>query len=118
MRWEKTVASFGASVSSIILPLFQFLNVLSPKQDTATTMTISHRKWPQAPRHLVVDSTGWSIIPAENLVAAFQGTATNVLLWATTASEARTLLGALERGVDGVVLKTDSVQEVGPRGAT
>jgi 3-dehydroquinate synthase class II len=63
----------------------------------------------------VVDTLDWSIIPAENLVAACQGAANgggSVLLYASSAVKGKTLLRALEVGVDGVILRTDSVAEV------
>ena len=62
----------------------------------------------------IVDATDWSIIPAENLVASCQAHAGSapVLVYAATAADARTLLTALEVGVDGVVLRTDDLAEV------
>ncbi|KAL0026080.1 hypothetical protein WJX79_007961 [Trebouxia sp. C0005] len=52
------------------------------------------------------------IIPAENLVAAFQGKAAALLGMATSASGARVMLEALEAGTAGVVLKTDDPLQV------
>lgn len=69
------------------------------------------REWPEGAA-VVVDGRDWSIIPAENLVATCQGRGGSALLYAATAEDARTLLTALEVGVDGVVLRTDSVAEV------
>ncbi len=54
----------------------------------------------------------WRVIPAENLVAAFARSHTRLLVAAATADEARLLLGALETGVDGVVLATDDAAQV------
>ena len=62
---------------------------------------------------LLVDATDWSIIPAENLVAACQGRAFQLMMYADSAAAVETLLGALETGVDGTVLRTDDVAEVG-----
>lgn len=65
---------------------------------------------------IVVDATDWSIIPAENLVAAAQAgsgsSGLQLLMVASTAADAQTLFGALEKGVDGVVLATDDVAQV------
>lgn len=65
---------------------------------------------------VVVDATDWSIIPAENLVAAAQaGSSSNglkLLMVASNAKDALTLFGALEKGVDGVVMATDDVSQV------
>ena len=54
----------------------------------------------------------WTIIPAENLVAAFAATRTRLLFKARSADDARVLFGALELGVDGVVLASDNAAEV------
>ncbi len=54
----------------------------------------------------------WQIIPAENMVAAFARTRTRLLFRANSADDAGVLLGALETGVDGVVLATDDAAEV------
>ena len=59
----------------------------------------------------VVDATEWSIIPAENVIAA-AGAHSEVLFYADTAADVHTLLQALEAGVHGVVLRTDSPVEV------
>ena len=64
---------------------------------------------------LVMDCVdGWSIIPAENLVAAFAGTPIDRALFACVhdAAEARVMLEALETGVDGVCLRTNDPAEV------
>jgi 3-dehydroquinate synthase class II len=64
-------------------------------------------------RVLVEPTSGcWSIIPAENLVAAFGSSPTRLLLLASSADDARTYLGALEAGVDGVVLHTERREDV------
>ena len=54
----------------------------------------------------------WQVIPAENLVAAFASTRTRLLFKARSADDARVLLGALETGVDGVVLSSSDAGEV------
>jgi 3-dehydroquinate synthase II len=59
-------------------------------------------------------SGGWSVIPAENLVAAFGGGQRRNALFARCgdAESARVMLEALETGVDGVVLASDDPMEV------
>ena len=53
------------------------------------------------------------IIPAENLVAAFQGNSRATLLAAAPdCAASRVMLEALEAGTDGVLLQTDSPAEV------
>ena len=52
------------------------------------------------------------VIPAENLVAAFQSGAAKLLGVATSASDAQVMLEALELGTAGVVLRTEDPLEV------
>lgn len=54
----------------------------------------------------------WSVIPAENLVAAFAGSGRELFAVARDAAEARVMFEALEVGVDGIVLRTDDPREV------
>ncbi len=62
-----------------------------------------------AARHrlVVVEGVDWTIIPLENLIARFQATGSRIMAVATSAADVRTLFGVLERGVDGVILRTD-----------
>eukprot|EP00854_Cymbomonas_tetramitiformis_P022617 gene22617-27298_t len=62
--------------------------------------------------HVVMDARDWQIIPAENLVAAFQGSAAVLLAVAQSYDAACAMLGALEVGTDGVVLVTEDPLEV------
>jgi 3-dehydroquinate synthase class II len=55
---------------------------------------------------------GLQVIPAENMVAAFQDSNTALYATASTASDAQVYLEALEMGTDGVVLHTDDPLEV------
>eukprot|EP00850_Spirogloea_muscicola_P000598 SM000002S05678 [mRNA] locus=s2:1482080:1485032:+ [translate_table: standard] len=52
------------------------------------------------------------MIPAENLVAAFQGSGTQILMLTGSATDAQGMLEALEVGTDGTVLRTDDVEQV------
>ncbi|CAD5177858.1 unnamed protein product [Musa acuminata subsp. malaccensis] len=54
----------------------------------------------------------WQVIPAENIVAAFQGCNRTVLAVSATSTEAQVFLEALEQGLDGVVLKVEDIGEV------
>ncbi|KAI8470154.1 MAG: 3-dehydroquinate synthase [Monoraphidium minutum] len=58
------------------------------------------------------DAAGWKVIPAENLVAAFQAGPAQLMAAATTAADARVMLEALEVGTAGVLLRTDDPAEV------
>lgn len=64
------------------------------------------------PGYTVTDSTDWQIIPAENLVAAFQALPGTLLAVAADATACRVMLEALEVGTDGVVLATESPADV------
>jgi hypothetical protein len=61
---------------------------------------------------VVLDAQDWKIIPAENLIASYQPTRTQLLVVVSTAKEAKILLETLEVGTDGVVLRTNSPTEV------
>lgn len=61
---------------------------------------------------VVMDATDWRVIPAENLVAAFQGSKGQLLALTTSAADARLMLEALEMGTAGVILRTDDPVEV------
>ena len=54
----------------------------------------------------------FQVIPAENVVAAFQDSNTAVFATASTASDAQVYLEALEKGTDGIVLQTEDPAEV------
>lgn len=63
--------------------------------------------------YVVMDAEDWQIIPAENLVAAYQRNPRATLLAAARdAASSRVMLEALEAGTDGVLLRTDSPAEV------
>ncbi len=55
---------------------------------------------------VVMDPTDWKAIPAENIIAAFQGTPTKLFAVIDSPETAKSMLGMLETGVDGVVLRT------------
>jgi 3-dehydroquinate synthase class II len=52
------------------------------------------------------------IIPAENLVAAFQSSAGKLMGVVSSAADARVMLEALERGTAGVLLRTQDPLQV------
>ncbi|KAF5191509.1 3-dehydroquinate synthase [Thalictrum thalictroides] len=60
----------------------------------------------------VIDLLDWQVIPAENIVAAFQETQKTVFAISETPSEAQTFFEALELGLGGVVLKVEDVDAV------
>jgi 3-dehydroquinate synthase II len=61
---------------------------------------------------VIVDASNWKIIPLENIIAKLHNSKTKVFATATSSQEVATLFGVLELGVDGVILSTDSEDEV------
>lgn len=59
-------------------------------------------------KKVVAKTTDWTVIPLENLVAQ----TSNVLVEAANLEEARTALGVLEKGVDGVVINVSEPAEL------
>lgn len=55
---------------------------------------------------VIIDPKDWRAIPAENIIAAFQATGTQLFAVVETPENARSMLEMLEVGVDGVVLRT------------
>ena len=62
----------------------------------------------KAGKNVIVKTTDWTIIPLENLLA--QGD--NVYAWVRNTEEAETAITILEKGVKGVVLDTEDVNEI------
>ncbi|XP_030484162.1 uncharacterized protein LOC115700681 isoform X1 [Cannabis sativa] len=63
-------------------------------------------------KNVVVDLLDWQVIPAENIVAAFQGSEKTVFAISKTFSEAQLFLEALEHGLGGVILKVEDTKPV------
>jgi 3-dehydroquinate synthase II len=61
---------------------------------------------------VLVETADWKIIPLENLIAELQSAGCKLYAYASSPNEVRPLLAVLERGVDGVVLRTSSLEEV------
>jgi len=59
-----------------------------------------------------VETSDWKIIPLENIIAELHGAKTKVYTTAAELGEVKMLFSVLELGVDGVVLKTDNIEEV------
>lgn len=75
---------------------------LTSAEDEAEVVRLAQR----AP--VIVQCSDWTIIPLENLVARTH----NLFVEAANVEEARTFLGILERGVDGLVITTPDLSEV------
>lgn len=61
---------------------------------------------------ILVDTPSWKIIPLENLIAELQRTETRLYAYSSSLEEVETLLGVLEKGVDGVVVRVESIEDV------
>jgi 3-dehydroquinate synthase II len=61
---------------------------------------------------VIVDASNWKIIPLENIIAKLHKSKTKVFATAKSSQEVATLFAVLELGVDGVILSTDSEEEV------
>lgn len=61
---------------------------------------------------VIVDAPDWKIIPLENIIAKLHNSKTRVFATAKNSHEVATLFSVLELGVDGVILSTDSEEEV------
>src|ERR687893_1298979 len=61
---------------------------------------------------VIIDAPNWKIIPLENIIAKLHHSETKVFATAKNSQEVATLFSVLELGVDGVVLSTDSEEEV------
>jgi 3-dehydroquinate synthase II len=61
---------------------------------------------------VIVEASDWKIIPLENIIAKLHRSKTKVFTTAKSSREVATLFAVLELGVDGVILSTDSEDEV------
>jgi len=84
-----------------------YKKVLS-NQDIDDIETASDRR----AEFIIVDAPNWKIIPLENIIAKLHKSKTKILATAETSQDVATLFSVLELGVDGVILSTDSEEEV------
>ncbi len=62
----------------------------------------------KAGKKVIVETTDWTIIPLENLIAQSE----NIYAVVKNFEEAETALGILEKGVKGIVLRTDDFNQI------
>ncbi|KAJ4973217.1 hypothetical protein NE237_006391 [Protea cynaroides] len=62
--------------------------------------------------NVVISLLDWQVIPAENIVAAFQGSQKMVFAISKSPCEAQIFLEALEQGLGGIVFRVDDVGAV------
>ena len=58
-------------------------------------------------KSVMVETSDWTIIPLENMIAKFRDSGTEILACARTRDEAELFLTTMEKGVDGIVVCTD-----------
>lgn len=63
-------------------------------------------------KEVLVEASDWRIIPLENLIASLQGRGVALMAAASDHGEVEALAGVLERGVDGIVLRTRNVEDL------
>ena len=61
---------------------------------------------------VILDSSDWTIIPLENLIAKFRDSGTKVLACAADTEQAKLYMQTLEKGVDGVVVCTEDPNKI------
>lgn len=81
--------------------------IIKGKEDEATAIEVAKLK----ADYVIVGTPDWKIIPLENLIAKTRGK-TKLLAEVTSSKEAMVALETLELGSDGVVLKTESLEEL------
>ena len=55
---------------------------------------------------VILDSSDWTVIPLENLIARFRDSGTKVYACAADTEQAKLYMQTLEKGVDGIVIST------------
>jgi len=61
---------------------------------------------------VIIDLDDWRIIPLENVIASLQNTNTEIFAVAKSVEEVETLFTVLELGVDGVLMSSNSEEEI------
>jgi 3-dehydroquinate synthase II len=57
--------------------------------------------------YLVIEGRDWKVIPLENLIAELQGSQVKIIAKAENLDEASVALQTLEKGADGILIRTD-----------
>ncbi|MBA3750603.1 MAG: 3-dehydroquinate synthase [Nitrosopumilus sp.] len=61
---------------------------------------------------VIIDVEDWKIIPLENIIASLQKTHTEIFALAKSVEEVETLFTVLELGVDGIIIETESEEDI------
>ncbi len=62
--------------------------------------------------YFIIAAKNWKVIPLENLIAEFQNSKTKLIAEVDDIEEAKLFLQTLEKGVDGVLLKHPTVEQI------
>ncbi len=62
--------------------------------------------------YLVIEGKDWKVIPLENLIAELQGKPVKIIAKAENVDEASVVLQTLEKGADGILIRTDDAAKV------
>jgi 3-dehydroquinate synthase II len=62
--------------------------------------------------YLVIEGKDWKVIPLENLIAELQGSQVKIIAKAENLDEASVALQTLEKGADGILIRTDDPSKV------
>ncbi len=66
----------------------------------------------ERPYGYLIKTRDWRIIPLENIIAMLEGTDVKLYVEAKNVEDAKTLVGVLEKGVDGIIISPKSVEEL------
>ena len=61
---------------------------------------------------VILDSSDWTVIPLENLIARFRDSGTKVYACAADTEQAKLYMQTLEKGVDGIVISTTDPNKI------
>jgi 3-dehydroquinate synthase II len=62
--------------------------------------------------YIVIEGKDWKVIPLENLIAEFQGSGVKILARADNVDEASVALETLEKGADGILIRSDDTLKI------
>ena len=85
---------------------FISMNIDDPKSQ-ADAMDMAGKK-----KAVIVETSDWTIIPLENLIAKFSGSGTEVYTSAKDGHDAKLYLTTMEKGVDGIVIDIDDPMDL------
>ena len=88
---------------------FGFFIELKSKDDEKEIVELSRSGYVD---FIIVTAKDWKIIPFENLIAAMHSNDTDLIASVETIKDAELMLKTLEIGVDGILIKPESISEI------